>query len=54
MKGGNEERNLECPVCHPPLNTLANGEFFLCEHRWPEERIGFLKKSIKKMVISVN
>jgi len=24
MKGGNEERNLECPVCHPPLNTLAN------------------------------
>jgi len=24
-KGGSEDRNIECPVCHPPLNTLAMG-----------------------------
>ena len=22
----NEERNIECPVCYPPLNNLAQGK----------------------------
>ena len=29
----NEERNIECPVCYPPLNNLAQGnQNFLIVH----------------------